>query len=263
MQAMSQIDLYEQWEQEGRVRIIKAKDDLEGHLTLWHEDLVPGLVLLMEGADPIVEVSDLSKWWQRGLRITGLTFGNTKYGTGVAGGSTTPVEGGLTEEGVALLKAMGEQGMIWDVTHLAEEGIWQGLDIKVPHVCASHANAQALTPTNRHLSDDLIKAIAEYGGVIGLVLYNGFLDLSWKQDKTKDITLKHQFKPHAEHLAKLVGWDHIGIGSDLDGGFGREESPIEIETVADLHKIGELFTEEVNKKILGDNWIRFLRKSLP
>jgi hypothetical protein len=115
----------------------------------------------MEGADPIVQVQELPRWWERGLRMIGLTFGDTQYGTGVAGGSTTFKHGGLTAEGFALLESMAELGFIWDISHLTEEGIWQGLDLKFPRVCASHANVQALTPTDRHLSDKVIRAVAE------------------------------------------------------------------------------------------------------
>lgn len=183
-QALSQIKLYEAWEKQGFVRLLKSVADPDHHLQLWQIDRKPGLVMLMEGADPIVHVSELPDWWARGLRMIGLTFGDTKYGTGVAGGSTTFKQGGLTSAGKALLGNMAELGFIWDISHLAEEGIWQGLDLKFPRVCASHANAQALTPTDRHLSDNVIRAVAARGGVIGLVLYNAFLEPRWKQDKS-------------------------------------------------------------------------------
>lgn len=102
-QANQQIDLYERWEKEGRVRLVKSRADLEDHLRLWRSDRTPGLVLLMEGADPIVRVGDLPKWWRRGLRMIGLTYGDTKYGAGVAGGSTVSKQQGLTSDGFALL----------------------------------------------------------------------------------------------------------------------------------------------------------------
>jgi microsomal dipeptidase-like Zn-dependent dipeptidase len=183
-QALTQIALYEAWAKQGRVRLLKSVYDLDHHLQLWQQDRTPGLVMLMEGADPIVHVRDLPRWWQRGLRMIGLTFGDTTYGTGVAGGSATFKQGGLTSDGVALLGRMAELGFIWDISHLAEEGIWQGLDLKFPRVCASHTNAQALTPTDRHLSDDVIRAVAQRNGVIGLVLYNGFLEPRWKHDRS-------------------------------------------------------------------------------
>jgi membrane dipeptidase len=262
-QALFQIDLYESWEQQGCVRLIKSVIDLEHHVQLWQDDKKPGLVLLMEGADPIVSVSDLPKWWQRGLRLIGLTFGDTRYGSGVAGGSTTFKTGGLTAEGFAMLENMAAQGFIWDISHLTEEGVWQGLEMKFPKVCASHANARALIPTDRHLTDDVIRAVAERDGVIGLVLYNGFLESLWRNDKTIPVTLDQQVRQHAAYLAKLSSWQHVGIGSDLDGGFGLEESPLELASIADLYKIGEVVPSAARNAVLSTNWLNFLRRSLP
>ena len=262
-QALSQIALYQEWEQQGRVRLLKSSNDLDHHLQLWQHDRKPGLVMLMEGADPIAHVRDLPRWWQRGLRMIGLTFGDTQYGVGVAGGSPTFRKGGLTPEGMALLGQMAELGFIWDISHLAEEGVWQGLDLKFPRVCASHANVRALTPTDRHLSDDVIRAIAERDGVIGLVLYNGFLEPRWRQDRSISVTLNEHLRRHANHIANLAGWRHVGIGSDLDGGLGLEESPAEIDSVADLYEVGSVVPAEARAAVLGTNWLRFLRSSLP
>ncbi len=261
-QAFRQIDLYERWEREGRVRLLKSANDLDHHLELWASDRKPGLVMLMEGADPIVRVSDLPRWWRRGLRMIGLTFGDTQYGAGVAGGSTTFRPGGLTPEGAALLEQMAALGFIWDISHLAEEGVWQGLGMNFPRVCASHANARALTPTSRHLSDDVIRAIAGRDGVIGLVLYNGFLEPRWRRDNIQ-VTVAEHVRRHVEYMGSLAGWDHVGIGSDLDGGLGLEESPVELDTVADLDKISSVVPDNAREKVLGANWLRFLRAALP
>lgn len=262
-QALSQIALYEEWEKQGHVRLLKSADEIEHHLRLWRSDRKPGLIMLMEGADPIVRVRDLSGWWQRGLRMIGLTYGDTRYGTGVGSGSTKFRHGGLTSEGFDLLDEMAGQGFIWDISHLAEEGIWQGLDLKFPRVCASHANARALVPTDRHLTDEVIRAVGERNGVIGLVLYNSFLDPRWKQDKTISVTLDEHVRRHARHIANVSDWKHVGIGSDLDGGFGFEESPTEIDSVADLYKVGAAVPAEVREGVLSTNWLNFLRRSLP
>jgi membrane dipeptidase len=261
--ALEQITLYERWEEEGRVRLLKSVDDLDHHLALWRQDRKPGLVLLMEGADPIVEVADLPRWWERGLRMIGLTYGDTRYGAGVAGGSSTYKTGGLTSEGFALLEQMSELGFIWDVSHLTEEGIWQGLQLPYPRVCASHTTAQTLIPTDRHLSDAVLRAVAERDGVIGLPLYNGFLDPHWRQDRSIPVTLDGQVRHHMAYIADLVGWSHVGIGSDLDGGFGLEGSPAELDTVADLAKIGLVVPPEAREAVLCTNWLNFLRNSLP
>lgn len=261
--ALDQIALYESWQAQGRVRLLTTAPDLDRHLDLWRRDRAPGLVLLMEGADPIVRVADLPAWWRRGLRMIGLTYGDTAYGCGVAGGQETFRTGGLTPAGVALLESMADLGFIWDVSHLTEAGIRQGLALKGPRVCASHANAQALTPTDRHLSDPVIRAIAERGGVIGLVLYNGFLEPRWRADRAIAVTVREHLARHAHHVAGLVGWEHVGIGSDLDGGFGREESPVEIDTVADLATVGFAVPEAVRDAVLSTNWLAFLRSALP
>ncbi len=262
-QALSQIALYEAWQKRGRVRLLRSVNDLEHHLQLWRQDHKPGLVLLMEGADPIVHVRDLPMWWRRGLRMIGVTFGDTAYGRGVAGGSATSRQGGLTLEGFALLDAMAELGFIWDVSHLTEEGVWQGLERGFPRVCASHANARALTPTDRHLSDDVIHAVGERNGVIGLVLYNGFLEPRWLEARSITVSLNEHLRRHAEHIARLAGWGHVGIGSDLDGGFGLEESPFEIDTVADLYKVGAVLPAEAREMVLSANWLDFLQAGLP
>ena len=262
-QALTQIELYESWEEQGRARLLKSVDDLDHHLRLWQDDRKPGLVILMEGADPIVDVRDLPVWWRRGLRMIGLTFGDTKYGVGVGGGSPAFKPGGLTPEGFELLGQMAELGFIWDISHLAEDGVWQGLGSGFPRLCASHANAGALIPTNRHLSDEVIRAVAERGGVIGLVLYNGFLEPRWKRDEAISVTLDEHLRRHADYIANLGGWKHLGIGSDLDGGFGLEESPSEIDTVADLYKVGSVVPAEAREAVLSTSWLDFLRSSLP
>jgi membrane dipeptidase len=262
-QALMQIALYEEWQRQGRVRLLKSMCDLDDHLALWREDRKPGLVLLMEGADPIVHIHDLAKWWQRGLRMIGLTYGDTAYGSGVAGGSRTFRQGGLTAAGIALLESMVEIGFVWDISHLTEAGIWQGLKRGIPHICASHANVRALVPTDRHLNDDVIHAVAAMQGVIGLVFSNGFLEPRWREDRSVAVTLDGQVRRHATHIANLVGWDCVGIGSDLDGGFGREESPAEIDTVADLEKVGAAVPPGARDAVLSTNWLNFLRRTLP
>jgi membrane dipeptidase len=260
--ALAQIDLYRRWEKQGLVRLLASAADLEHHLELWREDRRPGLVLLMEGADPIVRVDDLPAWWRRGLRIVGLTFGDTRYGGGARGSGETR-GGGLTDAGVALLERMAELGFAWDVSHLADDGVWQGLELGFGRVCASHANARALTPTARHLDDSVLEAIADRGGVIGVVLYNGFLDPAWVGDRSRRVTVGEDVGRHAAHIASVAGWAHVGIGSDLDGGFGLEESPEEIETIADLRAVGSAVPEQCRVGVLGENWLAFLRSALP
>lgn len=262
-QAIKQIDLYHVWETKELVRLIKSRADLKDHLALWRDDRIPGLVLLMESADPIVCVDDLPKWWQRGLRLIGLTYGDTRYSAGVAGGNVSSKSGGLTPEGYKLLDRMAELGFSWDISHLTEEGVWQGFDMGFPRVCASHANARTLTPTPRHLSDEVIRALAARGGVVGLVLYNAYLEPRWRHDRSILVTLDVHLRRQAEYISGLVGWGAVGIGSDLDGGFGQQECPQEIDTEADLFRIAAVLPPEARQAVLGTNWLNFLQRSLP
>jgi membrane dipeptidase len=105
--------------------------------------------------------------------------------------------------------------------------------------------------------------VAARGGVIGLVLYNGFLEPRWREDRSISVSIREHLRRHVEHIAGLVGWAHVGIGSDLDGGFGREESPVEIDTVTDLQRAGDAVPVEARDAVLSTNWLRFLRASLP
>jgi len=113
------------------------------------------------------------------------------------------------------------------------------------------------------LSDEVIRAVAERNGVIGLVLYNGFLEPRWMQDRSIPVTLDEHLRRHANHIADLIGWKHLGIGSDLDGGFGFEESPLEMDTVADLHRAGSAMPAGVREAVMSTNWLTFLSSSLP
>lgn len=262
-QAIKQVTLYHDWEQRGLVRLIRSAAALDDHLQRWQRDRMPGLVLLMESADPIVRIADLSRWWDLGLRMIGLTYGDTKYAAGVAGGSGPHKSGGLTPAGVELMDAMAELGFIWDVSHLSEQGVWDGLEMGFPRVCASHATARALLPTQRHHSDEMLRAIAGCGGVIGLPLYNAFLEPRWRKDKSTPVSLADQARHHLEYLASVTGWEHVGLGSDLDGGFGFEQSPAEIDTVADLHEVGRIVPPAQRHAVLAGNWLRFLRQALP
>lgn len=262
-QALRQLALYEAWEGEGVVRVVRSAVDLDDHLQMWREDRKPGLVLLMEGADPIVDIKDLPLWWSRGLRGIGLTYGDTRYGTGVAGGSETFKRGGLTAAGFSLLALMADIGFFWDVSHLTEEGVWEGIDLFPARVCASHANARALMRTDRHLSDGVIRELAARGGVIGIVLYNGFLESRWRRDPSTVVTIQEHVRRHAEHIAGTAGWACVGLGSDLDGGFGADAIPAEMDTIADLHRISVTAPVDAREGILGGNWLRFLRSALP
>ena len=266
-QGLEQLGVYERWAAEGLVRLITSQAVLEDHLQRWPRDRVPGLLVLMEGADPIKSVSDLEMWWARGVRAIGLTWGRTRYAAG------TGAPGGLTQMGRELLGAMRQRGLILDTSHLAEQAFFEALEFFPDRVRASHSNPRALlqvpgfepvVPADRHLSDEMIRAIGARGGVIGLNLINYFLEPRWTlTDQTIPVSIFDQCKKLLEHNAVLIGWDRLGIGSDLDAGMSLDCSPLELDTIADFARFAEVVPAEARDGVLAQNWLRFLRASLP
>jgi membrane dipeptidase len=241
------------------VRIIRTSADLDAVVTA--EERGPGLVLLMEGADPIRSPQDLGWFVEQGVRIIGLAWGATRY----SGGSHAP--GPLTPLGCELLKEMAKSGAVLDTSHMSEEAFWQAMDVFDGQVIASHSNCRAIVPGERQISDDMIRAIAERGGMIGLVLYNAFIRPDWRDgDPRSEVTLA-DLLPHFEHIADLAGVDHIGLGTDLDGAGGLEVTPKEIDTAADLPRLAQVlraagYDEGTVTGIMGGNWHRMLRRML-
>jgi membrane dipeptidase len=257
--ARKQLDYYKRWEDDGKARIIRDRASLDAHLAAWESDDVPGIILLIEGGDSITTPDHLSEWWDAGVRVIGPAWRRTRY----CGGTLTP--GPLTDLGRDLVAAMKDRGVILDVSHMAEQSFWDAMDVGFHRVVATHSNARAVVPNgypqDRHLTDDMIRALGDAGAVIGVVPANAFLDETWKPGGG-ELTLD-AVKRHLDHEAELIGWDHLGIGSDLDGGFGREETPVELDTIADLHKIGDVVPSDAREGVLGSNWLRVLRESLP
>lgn len=267
IQGLEQLAIYEDWAKQGLVRIITSRSVLEDHLQRFTTDRIPGLLILMEGADPIKNVSDLEMWHSRGVRAIGLTWGRTRY----AGGTGAP--GGLTIEGHELLKAMCECGMILDTSHLAEQAFYEALAYYPDRIMASHSNPRALLgssildpviPPDRHLSDDMILAIGARGGVVGLNLINYFLEARWTHsDQSPPVSIFDQCQNILEHNAALIGWESVGIGSDLDATMSLDCSPIELDTIADFSRFSEVVPAKARAGVLGENWLRFLMASLP
>lgn len=267
-QALEHFDVYQRWQDQGLIRILTSKRGLQDHLQRWQTDRKLGMVLLMEGADPIVKVDDLEQWWKRGLRMIGLSWAGTRY----AGGTGNPR--GLSPEGRDLVKAMQEMGIIHDTSHLSEQAFWDSLEIGNHAFVATHSNPRGLLapvsevkssiPPDRHLSDAMIKAIGEQGGVIGLNLINEFLEPRWTgKQRNARITLHDQPKRHWEYVASLIGWDKVGIGSDTDAGMGKEETPEELDSIRDWVKLGDIVPPQARAGVLGGNWIHLLQRALP
>ncbi|HYB66946.1 MAG TPA: membrane dipeptidase, partial [Candidatus Acidoferrales bacterium] len=241
---------------------IRSKSDID--LVLDPDSPRLGAVLLMEGADPIVTPKQTREWFEAGVRIVGPAWHATHY----AGGTRAP--GPLTELGRELMKEMERTGLILDMSHMAEASFFEALDLFHGPVIASHSNCRSIVPTDRQLSDEMISALVAREGVIGAVLFNKFLQPDWRETgaiKSK-VTLSDVMK-HIHHMCDLAGDRlHVGIGSDFDGGVGAESIPAELDTAADLQKVGEAlgdagFSQIDIDNILGGNWVRLLRRALP
>jgi membrane dipeptidase len=248
-------------------RIIAHRPTLDGLLTDWQAAPTPderpvGFALLLEGADPLRDPSELAAWHAEGLRIVGPAWRGTRY----AGGTGMP--GGLTDLGRSLLREMEALGMILDISHLAEQSVWDALDTFSGVVIASHANCREYVPTDRQLSDDTIRALAERDGVIGAVLHNAFLVGGYERGSGVPVHLD-AIVQHIDRVCQLTGSArHSAIGSDFDGGAGVESTPVELDSVADLGRIGDAlsdrgYTASDVAGILGGNWLRVLRRGLP
>ncbi len=251
--------------------LIENRPDLERVLATWNGPHKAGrrigLVPLMEGADPIREPEEVEAWFARGIRVIGLSWAGTRY----AGGTGEP--GPLTAEGRRLLELMAGLGLILDVSHASDESCLEALDRFQGTVIASHANPRALLKDfarpERMLTDEMITRLAEAGGVIGIVPYNRFLKSGYLPAHGKDAVTLTEVVAMIDYICQLTGSAaHVGIGSDFDGGFGVERVPAEIDTVADLQKLDPLLrargysTADV-AGILGQNWVKVLRRGLP
>ncbi|MGE5334804.1 MAG: dipeptidase [Nitrososphaerota archaeon] len=249
------------------VRIIGNRASLDGLLADWEAAPTPderpvGFALLLEGADPLRDPSELAAWHAEGLRLVGPAWRGTRY----AGGTGMP--GGLTDLGRALLREMESLGMMLDISHLAEQSVWDALDAFSGVVVASHANCREYVPTDRQLSDDTIRALAERDGVIGAVLHNAFLVGGYERGSGVPVSLDAVVQ-HIDRVCQLTGSArHSAIGSDFDGGAGVESTPVELDSVADLGRIGDAlrergYSEADVEGIMGGNWLRVLRRGLP
>lgn len=218
-------------------------------------------LLLMEGADPIRSLDDVKLFFDAGVRIVGLAWKRTRY----AGG--TDAAGPLTPEGHQLVRELDRFGIIHDASHLAEESFWNLLDLTAGPIIASHSNCRAIVPGDRHLTDDMIRAIAKRGGAIGVNFFDKFLLHPTEYGKRR-ATLQDVVR-HIRHICDLVGEDsHVGLGTDMDGGLGREQIPVEIETSADLRRVADAlnaaqFEDAAIAAICGGNWIDCFRHNLP
>ena len=269
--AQGQLAYYQALDEAREVRLIKNKGELEEHISAWEAweeqtDLVQprvGIVISMESADPILVPEQLTAWNEAGLRI----IGPAHYGPGrYAGGTATEL--GLGFEGKQLLREMEKLGILLDLTHLSDEAFWEALDCFGGRILASHNNCRALVPHQRQFDNKQIRAILSRDGVIGTSLDNWMVRPGWTRGAKDNerVTLAH-VTDHIDYICQLAGNSlHAAIGSDLDGGFGREQSPVDLDTIEDLQHIAEVlskrgYRDEDIASIMHGNWLRVLRKA--
>lgn len=252
-----------------KFHLVGTVNDLHETLWEWNRGKDPssvGLVPLMEGAEGVREPKELEDWWGRGLRIIGLAWGGTRF----CGGTRQP--GPLTDEGKVLLDGMGEFPFTLDISHMDGLAALQALDRYQGPVIASHSNPAALLPGytgNRHLTNDVIHSLVEHGGVMGIIPYCNFLQTDWKADAQHTRLPLERVVEHIDYVCQLIGnAQHVGIGTDFDGGFGLASVPLEVNTIADLQKLPPILSAHGYSLndidlIMGGNWLNHLEKYLP
>jgi membrane dipeptidase len=269
--AQGQLAYYHALDEVGEIRLITNKEELDRHISDWQQwEQQPnlaqprlGLVISMESADPILVPEQLSAWQKAGVRIIGPAL----YGPGrYAGGTSTEL--GLGFEGKQLLREMEKLGILLDLTHLSDEAFWEALDSYEGPVLASHNNCRALVPHQRQFDDKQIRSIISRDGVIGVAFDNWMIRPGWTRGAKENerVTLSHVTE-HIDYICQRAGnSQHAAIGSDLDGGFGREQSPADLDTIEDLQHIAEIlskrgFRDEDIASIMHGNWLRLLRRA--
>ena len=268
-QTQGQLAWYRSMEEEGEMVQIRNIEQLEKHIKLWETatgNLPLGFILSLEGADSIISSRHLETAFNYGLRAIGLSH----FGPGIYAGGTDSAEG-LSSRGKALLKEIEKSGMILDTTHLCDESFWEVMNLYHGPLWASHNNCRKFVPHRRQFSDEQIRELAARDAVIGVALDAWMLVPDWISGKStpenREVSLK-QVINNIDHICQLSGDSlHAAIGSDLDGAFGTEQCPQEVDTIADLRKIPPLlseigFSEEDINSVMSQNWIRFLRKNL-
>lgn len=266
-QTQAQLAWYKTMETCGEMIQITNGEELNEHLRKWKENpgQTPiGYILSLEGADSIVDLSYLERAYENGLRA----IGPAHYGPGTYAFGTDS-DGPLGLKGRELIKKIGELGLILDVTHLSDTCFWEAMDMYSGPLWASHNNCRSLVNHNRQFSDEQLLEITKRGAVIGVALDAWMLVPNWQRGistpESMNVSLEHVVN-NIDHICQLMGnCDHVGIGTDLDGAFGKEQSPKDLDTIADLQKLRPLlekrgYTKENVKKIFHGNFIGFLER---
>lgn len=268
-QTQGQLAWYRAMEEAGEMVQIVDATGLKRHVELWSGNPPPdapiGYILSLEGADSIRTPKHLEQAYAQGLRALGPAhYGAGRYSPG------THLPGPLTPIGRELVQEMDRLGMILDATHLSDEAFWEVLELFQGPIWASHSNCRKLVPDQRQFDDDQIKALIARGAVIGGALDAWMMVPGWIRGtttpETSGVKLEHLID-HWDHICQLAGnANHIGIGTDLDGGYGLEQSPGDIDTIADLNRLPDMLSKRGYAKndiprVMHGNWVDFLLKA--
>ena len=270
-QTQGQLAWYRAMETAGEMTQVHDLATLEQHLALWADASTPaetkpiGYILSLEGADSLITVDYLEQAHRDGLRAVGPAhYGPGRYAQG------TDATGFMGPAGHALLREMERLNIILDATHLCDDSFWEALDHFNGPVWASHNNCRALVDHNRQYSDAQIKALVARGAVIGGALDAWMMVPDWVRGESSPKAMNCNLEvlvDHLDHICQLAGnTRHVGLGTDLDGAFGREQCPYDLETIADLQTLPALltrrgYTDSDIENLLHGNWLRFLRQA--
>ncbi len=244
---------------EGRFKVCRSVADIRAALA----DGKMAAVFHIEGAEAIdAELKALDVLHKAGLRSLGIVWSrNNVFGHGVPFRFPSPPDTGpgLTEAGKALVRRCNELNILIDVSHLNEKGFWDVARHSTAPIVATHSNAHALSASSRNLTDDQIRIIGKSGGMIGLNFANGFLraDGRWVSENGLDTMLRH-----LDHMMKLAGEDHVGLGSDFDGA----RIPAQIGDASGLPRLVDAmqahgYGEALTRKLCSENWMNMLERS--
>lgn len=261
-----QLAYYRAMCERGVLREISDRGALDAHVAEWQagdDDLPLGFILSMEGAPGILHPEQVHEWFADGLRLLGPAhYGSNSYCHG------TGSEGGLSKDGESLLREMQKAGVLLDVTHLADQSFWEALEIYEGPLIASHHNSRTLVPGDRQLTDEQLKALIERGAVIGASWDCWMITPGWKIGVSDPQTVTMEdVANHTDHICQIAGnANHCGIGSDLDGGFGKEQTPSDLDTIADLQTFADILSRrgypaDDVERIMCGNFVEFFRRA--
>ena len=267
--ALWQMDCYRHLaDDHDRIRLIQTQEDLAEVLASWGDEAgidkrVHGIVVKMKGAEPVSEPMQLEEWLEYGLRIVAPAWGQTRY-AGTAGS-----DGGLTMLGYELLEVMAGFNVLLDISAMSERATAAALEGYEGAIIASHSNPRHFCDSPRCLPDELIRRLAERDGVMGIMVYNQHLRKDWHPgDRHRQVSVSH-WVDAVDYVCQLTGSvAHVGLGSDIDGGYPYRALPSEIDTSSDLWLLRRAllergFAEADAAAILAGNMLRKLKESLP